>query len=82
MLTLMFLVVRVAIYFILSPELGANYNSGFKFRFIGDALLYFSEIFLAAFIMHLSLETLKNQHQQNTRASFKRSNVMSSFIKE
>jgi hypothetical protein len=40
--------------------------------------MYMSEIFLAAFIMHLSLETFNtNPQQQSSRSS----NVLSSFVR-
>lgn len=56
-----FLVIRAVIYYILClTYFDRDTNPGFKMRYIGDFMLYLSEIFLAFFIMHLSLETLKN----------------------
>lgn len=72
-----FLIIRVIIYYILSL---ASDKPPFWLRFMGDVMLYLSEVFLTAFIMHLSLETLKNNH--SVRESFRSSNLINSFVKD
>ena len=75
-----FLILRAIIYYILC--LAEDGAPKFALRYAGDVMLYFSEIFLAAFIVHLSLKTLNNNQTQSVGESFRNSNVLGSFVRE